>query len=172
MANGFGDIDNGLYDFVLIDCPPNFNVVTKTAIVASEHILIPAKPDYLSTLGIDYLLNSVDQLIHDFNEYVALGPKIAEKIGPSILGVVFTMISRYGGQPIAALRPFIAQTKKLGVPVFKTQIRENKTLFGEAPQYGVPVVLTRQSTGTYGDIVTELEELTSEILKRIGEKEK
>ena len=172
LANGFGDIDNGLYDFVLIDCPPNFNVVTKTAIVASEHILIPAKPDYLSTLGIDYLLNSVDQLIHDFNEYVALGPKIAEKIGPSILGVVFTMISRYGGQPIAALRPFIAQTKKLGVPVFKTQIRENKTLFGEAPQYGVPVVLTRQSTGTYGDIVTELEELTSEILKRIGEKEK
>ena len=113
--------------------------------MASEHILIPAKPDYLSTLGIDYLQNSVAQLIGDFNEYVALGPKNAEEIEPQILGVVFTMVSRYGGQPISALRPFIAQTKKLGVPVFKTQIRENKTLFGEAPQYGIPTVISLRS---------------------------
>ena len=40
------------YDYVLIDCPPNFNVVTKTAIVASSRILIPTIPDYLSTEGI------------------------------------------------------------------------------------------------------------------------
>jgi chromosome partitioning protein len=29
------------YDLVLIDCPPNFNIVTKTAIVASDYILVP-----------------------------------------------------------------------------------------------------------------------------------
>jgi chromosome partitioning protein len=40
---------------VLIDCPPNFNIVTKTAIAASEHLLVPTKPDYLSTLGIEQL---------------------------------------------------------------------------------------------------------------------
>ena len=34
------------YDYILIDCPPNFNIVTKTAIVASDHILIPAKADH------------------------------------------------------------------------------------------------------------------------------
>ena len=38
------------YDVVLIDCPPNFNIVTKTAIVASDQILIPAKADYLPLL--------------------------------------------------------------------------------------------------------------------------
>lgn len=168
LATGFQDLENDSYDFVLIDCPPNFNVVTKTAIVASEHILIPAKPDYLSTLGIDYLRRSVDQLIHDFNEFVDLGPNIAEKIKPEILGVVFTMIALYGGRPIAALRPFIAQTKRLGVPVFETQIRENKTLFGEIPQYGIPVVLTTQQPGTYGNIIAELEELATELLARLG----
>lgn len=168
LAEGFRDLDNDSYDFVLIDCPPNFNVVTKTAIVASEHILIPAKPDYLSTLGIDYLLHSVDQLIHDFNEYVDLGPKTSNKINPGILGVVFTMISIYRGQPISTLRPFIAQTRRLGVPVFETQIRENKTLFGERPQYGIPVVLTNQAPGTYGDIVVELENLATELLNRLG----
>jgi chromosome partitioning protein len=36
------------YDLVLIDCPPNFGIVTKTAIVASDFILVPAKADYLS----------------------------------------------------------------------------------------------------------------------------
>ena len=50
------------YDFVLIDCPPNFNIVTKTAIVASDYLLIPAKADYLSTLGIDYLQRSLGEL--------------------------------------------------------------------------------------------------------------
>ena len=39
------------FDLVLIDCPPSFNVVTKTAIVASDYLLIPAKPDYFVDLG-------------------------------------------------------------------------------------------------------------------------
>jgi len=100
----------------LLTAPPNFNVVTKTAIVASDYILIPAKPDYLSTLGIDYLQRSVKQLIEDFNDYAGIDSSAGvESIAPAILGVVFTMISIYGGQPISAIRPFIAQTKQLGV---------------------------------------------------------
>lgn len=77
------------YDIVLIDCPPNFNIVTKNAIVAAEKILVPAKPDYLSTLGIDYLHRSVGDLIREFNEYAALDAD-TETISPEILGVVFT----------------------------------------------------------------------------------
>jgi chromosome partitioning protein len=51
------------YDLVLIDCAPNFGLVTKTAIVASEHILVPAKADYLSTLGLDYLVGNCAGLV-------------------------------------------------------------------------------------------------------------
>ncbi len=60
------------YDIVLIDCPPNFNIVTKNALVASDHVLIPAKPDYLSTLGIDYLQRNITDLTKEFNAYTDL----------------------------------------------------------------------------------------------------
>ena len=59
-TGGLLEIKNDEIDVVLIDCPPNFNIVTKNAIVASDAILIPAKPDYLSTLGIDYLQRSLN----------------------------------------------------------------------------------------------------------------
>ncbi len=149
------------YDIVLIDCPPNFNIVTKNAIVASEKILIPAKPDYLSTLGIDYLYRSVKDLVREFNEYAELDID-TENISPEILGVVFTMIQITSGQPIAAQRQFMSQTKRLGVKTFDTYFRENKTIFADAPQNLKPVVLNYYSAGTHSDVVTEIEEFVTE----------
>lgn len=157
------------YDYILIDCPPNFNIVTKTAIVASDHILIPAKADYLSTLGITYLQRSLDQLVSDYNEYSQLSPDDDDgTIDPHIVGVVFTMIQIYGGQPISALRPYIDQTKRLGVPVFDNHMRENKTLFSDAPQYGIPLVLGI-SPPSSSNIISELEALVSEFVERLEE---
>lgn len=149
------------YDIVLIDCPPNFNIVTKNAIVASEKILIPAKPDYLSTLGIDYLHRSVNDLVREFNEYAELDTD-TENISPEILGVVFTMIQITSGQPIAAQRQFISQTKRLGVKAFDNYFRENKTIFADAPQNLRPVVLNHYSAGTRSDVVTEIESFVTE----------
>ena len=82
---------------------PNFNIVTKNAIVASDYILIPAKADYLSTLGIDYLQRNVKELIEDFNEYTAVDDaNTIEEINPKFLGVVFTMVQFNRQQPISA----------------------------------------------------------------------
>lgn len=152
---------NPYYDFVLIDCPPNFNIVTKNAVIASEYILIPAKPDYLSTLGIDYLKRSVNELVHDFNEYVKVD-KDTKPIDPSILGVVFTMIQINNGAPIAAQRQFISQTQRLGIKVFSNYFRENKTIFSNAPQNLRPVVLNRYPLGTHHDVTIEIEKFVSE----------
>lgn len=154
------------YDIVLIDCPPNFNIVTKNAIVASEHILIPAKPDYLSTLGIDYLQRSVKELVKDFNEYA--GPDGTDSISPQILGVIFTMIQITSGQPIAAQRQFISQTKRLGVKTLDNYFRENKTIFADAPQNLVPVVLNAYTSNTHSDIVQEIEAVVGEFSSLLG----
>ena len=157
------------FDFILIDCPPNFNIVTKNAIVASDYVLVPAKPDYLSTLGIDYLKRNLDQLIHDFNEYVRLDENDAEDvIEPEIKGIVFTMIQIFNRQPIRSQARYISQTRHLGMPVFDAWIRENKTIFADAPEYGIPVVLKGYSSPTYRDIVREIEEFVSEFEQRLS----
>jgi len=154
-------IGNADYDIVLIDCPPNFNIVTKNAIIASEKILIPAKPDYLSTLGIDYLQRSVNDLVREFNEYAALDDD-EDEIDPAILGVLFTMIQITSGQPISAQRQFIAQTRRLGVHVMNAYFRENKTIFASAPQNLIPVVLNAYSNNTHSDVVLEIEDVVRE----------
>lgn len=155
------------YDIVLIDCPPNFNIVTKNALIASDKILIPAKPDYLSTLGIDYLKKSVDSLVEDFNWY-ASKDDVYKEAKPEIVGVIFTMIQITSGAPISAQKQYISQTKRLGVPVFNTTFRENKTIFADAPRNGMPVVLNSYSNNTHSEIVSEIENFVVEFENKLG----
>ena len=169
LLDGINQLPDDAYDIILIDCPPNFNIVTKNAIVASNYILIPAKPDYLSTMGIDYLKNSLDKLVKEYNEYVSIEDSDLddyEPIYPRILGVVFTMVQYYGEKPISALRPFIAQTKQLGFDVFEDTLRENKTLFADAAQYGVPVVISKRNSGI--NVIDGINGIVNELLDKLG----
>lgn len=157
------------YDLVLIDCPPNFNIVTKTAIIASDYILVPTRPDQLSTLGIDYLMRSIGNLIDDYNDYVDLqkGPK-ERRVSPKIVGVVFTMIQEYGGGPMSAQRSYIAKVKRdSGLRIFNSYIKRNDTLFADAPAYGVPVVLTSHNNPSYQSVVGGLEDVATEFVERL-----
>jgi chromosome partitioning protein len=169
LAKGLAELDPKAFDIVLIDCPPNFNIVTKTAIVASDHILVPAKPDYLSTLGITYLQRNLTQLVSDFNEYAEVeGGDAVEQIDPEILGVIFTMVQFRSQEPIIAHKGYMRQIRSLeDLPVFDTYVRENKTAFGEAPEALLPVVLTHYTGATYTNIVSELEGLTREFQNKL-----
>lgn len=168
LAQGLTSLD-GQYDFILIDCPPNFNIVTKTAIVASEYLLVPTKPDYLSTLGIEQLEKHVGELVRTYNRYaIDSGATEFIEIDPETMGILFTMIQLRNQQPISAQQPYIEQVRRLGVPIMDTLIRENKTIYADAPEYGVPVVLRRVSGATYEGVQAELEELTTEVLKKVA----
>lgn len=166
LKAGLKELENS-YDFVLIDCPPNINVVTKTAIVASDFILSPAKPDYLSTIGIDQLQNHVTKLVDDYNTKID-DPNEFYPISPIFTGVIFTMVGIRNNAPYKALQHYISQVQRLGIPTFETIIRENKTLHSEAPQDGVPVVLSDAPTETHQNVRSELENLVSEIISRTG----
>lgn len=168
LRHGLESLKDKNYDYVIIDCPPNFNIVTKTAIAASDYLLLPTKPDYLSTLGIDQLTKHVDELEKTFNKYVVeSGTTEWKKISPKILGVLFTMIMIRNQQPISAQEQYIEQVKRSKIPTLQTYIRENKTVYADAPEYGLPVVIKRVSGQTYKDVQKELEDLTVEVLGKV-----
>ncbi|MFX3645934.1 MAG: ParA family protein [Paenibacillus sp.] len=159
-----------IYDVVLIDCPPNFNVVTKTAIIASDTLLVPAKSDYLSTIGIEQLDKNVKELVQEYNEktkYDELNNEF-EEVNPVFEGVIFTMVGIRYGVPYQAQQQFISTVKRLNIPVLETIIRENKTIYADAPQAGVPVVLEEVRSETYENVRGELEALAEEVMNRVG----
>jgi chromosome partitioning protein len=45
-------------------------------------------------------------------------------------------------------------------------IRENKTIYADAPEYGIPVVLKPVSGDTYVGVRSELQSLASEFIKK------
>jgi chromosome partitioning protein len=162
--NCFSSISQGLeklksqYDFVLIDCPPNFNIVTKTSIAASNYILIPSRPDHLSTLGISYLKKSVIEFVEDYNYHTKEGN--ISVIDPKIIGVVFTMVKVHTGQPINAHQRYMDNVvKEQKLKIFDAFMREHQTIFSTASENAIPVVLS-SSSPSY--IVQELKEMVDE----------
>lgn len=154
------------YDIVLFDCPPNFSIVTKNALIASDYYIVPAKMDYLSTLGINQLKNHVENLVNQYNSYIVDDYK---KIKPIFLGVIATMIAVRNNKPISAQQTYIQQLKRNDINIFDTMIRENKTLYADAPEYGIPVVCQNVSSGgTYEQVVLELKNLTTEFIGKAG----
>lgn len=155
------------YDYVIIDCPPNFNIVTKTAIVACDRVLIPAIPDYLSTLGIGELRRHIRELANDFNEYAGqAGSLDYEQISPSIMGVIPTMVQVRSNRPIITHSNFIDRIRRTGLPVFDQFIRRVDTPYGAAPEYGVPVVMG-SLRGRLTQAEQEMVELTTEFISRV-----
>lgn len=152
------------YEFVLIDCPPDFSMVTRTALVASDSFLVPATPDFLSTLGIDELRQHIAQLVEEFNQAGPGGGHIA----PKLLGIAFTMVQLYGNHPIQAQSQFISAVQRSSVPTFATTLRENRTLYSMAPEAKVPVAVSRPSNGTERAVIAEWDALATEFLRRTG----
>ncbi len=149
------------YDLIMIDCPPNFTMTTRTAVVASDYLLVPAKPDYLSTLGIDYLRRRLSMLITEYNKAVS-SPD--EQINPTMLGIVYTMIQYGGAEPIVAQRGYLDQPTKIEVPRFAQTLRDSKTFFGPAGEDGIPAVLR---VGGNEVVQFELQQIASELYAKV-----
>lgn len=161
LAEALGEDDFGEYDAILVDCAPNFNMVTRTAIVASGYVLIPARPDYLSTLGIDYLRMRLSALVGEYN---SAAPDAI--ISPEILGVVYTMIQYAGSGILRAQQTSMERLNDIEIPVFRQTVRENKTAFTDAGTRSVPAVLSTERSDAVVHLQYELQQLTSEFVAR------
>ena len=152
------------YDIALIDCPPNFSVVTRNALIASDYYIVPAKMDYLSTLGINQLRNHVITHVETYNRFIEGTER--DKINPEFLGVIANMVSIKNGAPISAQQTWIENLKRNEIAIFNTVIRENNTIYSNSPEFDLPV-LQKPTGTTYTIVVTELRGLTKELIEKV-----
>jgi chromosome partitioning protein len=50
------------YDVILIDCPPTLGILTVNGLSAAGEVLIPAKTDLLSIMGVPLLLDTIENI--------------------------------------------------------------------------------------------------------------
>jgi chromosome partitioning protein len=157
------------YDVVMIDCAPNFNVLNKSAVVASDWVLVPTRPDYLSILGLEYLKSQLLRFASDYKNFAkirAAGEPSFPRISPRILGAVFQVVQYYGGKPVQAHQTFIDEVKnnrELDILVFDQVVRQSPGLFATAPRDGIPVAVRSSAPS---EIAQELDALADEFIIR------
>lgn len=157
------------YDLVLIDCPPNFYVMVKNAILASDYYIIPARLDYLSTLGVEELKKKIDLYLCQYDEYMNMLNDVRYRpVLLIMLGIVPMMVNIWkGDEPVAVQKEYMKLMKEKGYYIFQ-YVRNNASLFGSSPSDGVPAVLTHPRFNlTAKRIVNELRLLGDEFLKRL-----
>jgi len=134
------------YSYILVDCPPSFNLLTINAMVAADAVLVPLQCEFFALEGLSQLLKTVEQVRSSLN------PRL------TIQGIVLTMFdprNNLSGQVVKDVRDF------MGDKVYDTVIPRNVRV-SEAPSYGKPVLLyDLKCTGSQAYL-----KLASEVIRR------
>jgi chromosome partitioning protein len=163
LADDLTDSQFAKYDIVLIDCPPSFALPTKMAIVASDLMIIPARPDFLSAEGVQDLGFTLQDLIKEFNDHLRSARGNARSISPMTMPravVLFIMVQLIQGEPIEVHNQFINEVKALQVPVLNTMIRDRNAAFAAAGRHGVPTIM---APSVPSEVRTDLRNFVDEI---------
>ncbi|MDJ0910067.1 MAG: ParA family protein [Woeseiaceae bacterium] len=136
----------GLYDFVLIDCPPSINMLTVNALTAADGVLIPMQCEYYALEGLSALLDTIEQVRGTVN------PELV------VYGILRTM---YDPRINLSNEVSMQLIEHFDKTVFRTVIPRNIRL-AEAPSFGRPVLLhDRSSRGAIAYLA-----LAGEVLRR------
>ncbi len=143
-------IEQGEYDYIIIDCPPSLNMLTVNALAAAQGVLIPMQCEYYALEGLSALMNTIGQIQE------ALNPNL------EIEGLLRTMYD-----PRNSLTNDVSAqlTQHFGDKLYRTVIPRNIRL-AEAPSHGLPALhYDRQSKGAVAYLA-----LAGEMLRRSDHK--
>lgn len=113
------------YSYILVDCPPSFNLLTMNAMAAAHSVLVPLQCEFFALEGLSQLLDTVNQIRGTVNPAL------------DIQGIVLTMFdsrNNLAQQVVNDVRTH------LGEKVYHTLIPRNVRV-SEAPSYGKPAIL-------------------------------
>ena len=115
----------GIYDYILIDCPPSLSLLTVMALVSSNSLLVPLQTEFFALEGLTQLMKTIDRI------------KVSLNTELSIRGILLTMYdkrNKLSSQVEKEARDYF--NKK----VYSTVIPRNVRL-SEAPSHGMPVLV-------------------------------
>jgi len=133
----------GVFDFILFDCPPSLGLLTINALAAAEELLVPIQCEYYALEGLGQLLRNVRLVQQNVNP------------GLRLSGIVMTMFdprTKLSEQVVEEVR------KYFGDLVYESIIPRTVRL-SEAPGFGQPItVYDPRSRGaeSYRDLAREV----------------
>ncbi len=101
------------YDYIFIDCPPNLALMSINSLSASDYIIIPVSPNFLSVKGIKHLVSAYNLIKKGVN------PKL------EIMGILITM---YDSRKNIAKDIRNQLSKVFNDQIFDTVIRMNSQI--------------------------------------------
>jgi len=141
---------SGLYDFILIDCPPSINMLTVNALTAADGVLIPMQCEYYALEGLSSLLNTIEQVRDSVNPDLEVYGLLRTMVDPRI-----NLSNEVSDQLVSHFDD----------KVFRTVVPRNVRL-AEAPSFGKPVLYhDRNSRGALAYLA-----LAGEVLRREDER--
>ena len=142
------DTIKGMYDFVIIDCPPSLGLITTNALTASDSVIIPVQCEFFALEGIMQLLNTIMMAQKNLN------PNL------DIEGVLLTMLdsrAKLGFEVVEDIRKYFKER------VYNTIIPRLIRL-AESPSHGKPIIAyDPRSKGTEAYL-----NLAKEVIERNG----
>ncbi len=119
------------YDLILLDCAPTESVLTTAAYLSSDYLLVPVKPEYLSSIGLPLLVRSMEEFID--------GPYGDHDL--KLAGVVFNATSEYSPEEITAKKEVKSIAKQNEWYIFKEEVSYSRS-YPKGAREGKPIFKT------------------------------
>ena len=115
----------GVYDYILIDCPPSLGILTMNVLTAAHGLLVPMQCEYYALEGLTVMLKLVERL-----KTAGANPAL------EIEGIIMTM---YDMRTNLSQQVVQEVASHFGDKVYETLIPRSVRL-SEAPSYGQPII--------------------------------
>src|SRR5262249_17327999 len=129
LAKAIAEIESD-YDLVLIDCAPTESILTTAAYLASDYLLVPVRPEYLSAIGLPLLVQSMN----DFADSYPSHPL-------QLAGVVFNATTEYAPEEMLAKADVRAVPRRNGWHVFDAEVTYSRS-YPKSARLGISIFST------------------------------
>lgn len=141
-----------IFDYIVIDTPPNLSTITSIAIQLSDTLLIPFEPDRYAVKGLSMMINILKDNFKNKDRRVILVP--------TKVNLRTNLHSEY----IRIVYAFLASAININISISNIYISNStKSALAVATEY-VPIIFSKNKTKQAKNIKEQIQNLTKEII--------